>query len=258
MAAKYDSGVLDFISGDATTDVITPLSGPMPSGDWGTVTVDLWLRALTAKVRIGVQFTNNPSEFTAAAKELAVTYVTAVGWTRGTTLFNLFAVTGATPATYFRFVAMALNTSGSLAGAGQIRIVVTPTPFNVFKRLASPYVRANTKASDSSYAYTPAVPVFETAGITGQRVMLDVAGVSGAIKVQAGSQETDTPDDASSWANVGTVGSEVTAVGVVFPTVFVAVTFTKRYGRYVVSAKNDTGGTEVESAMVRIVVEARG
>lgn len=259
MAKKYDSGILDFVSRDTAIEVVSVLGGPMLAGDWGTFTIDLWLRALTAtKARIGVQFSNNPAEFTDAPKELAATYITGNGWTRGTTAFDLFNVTGATPRTFFRFVVLALNTSGGMAGGGQIRIVATPNPQKVFHRLTTAYVKANTKASDSAAAHTPATGVFPTAGVTEHRVILDVVGTSGAIKIQAGCQETDTPDDASTWSNVGSVGSEVTAPGVTFPTNFASVTYTKRFARYVIYGKNDTGGAEVESAMVRLIVEVRG
>jgi hypothetical protein len=259
MPKPYDSGIMEFVTGDSSTEVVSALSEPMRSGDWDAVTIDLWLRALAgAKVRVGVQFSNNPFEFTDTAKEFAATYVTANGWTRGTTTYDLFAVTGATPRTWFRFVALGLNTSGSLAGGGQIRIVVAPKPLRILRRVKSGTVRVNTKGSDSSQAKTPVAEVFETAGFTVHRVVLEVVGISSTMKIQVGCEETDTPDDPTTWSTVGSLGSEVTAVGVTFPTTFSNVSFTRRYARYVISAKNDTGGTDIESAIVSILVEVRG
>lgn len=182
----------------------------------------------------------------------------ANGWTRGSTVYDLFNVTSATPATFFRFVALGLNTTGTLAGGGQIRILARPVALKVYRRLATGQVKANTKASDSASAQTPATTPFETAGIVEHRAVMEVVGISGPIKLQPSAQETNTPDDDTSWTSVGLLGTEVTAVGTTFPTVFVAVAYTKRYGRYVINAKNDTGGADVECATVRIIVEARG
>src|SRR5687767_2423206 len=175
MARKFDSGVLDFITGDTSTETVTPLSGAMRAGDWATLRYDLWFRALSAaKGRIGGQFSNNPFEFTAAAKPFAATYVTANGWTRASATYDLFNITDADPAMFFRFVVLGLNTSGALAGSGQVRLVATPTPLKVLKRMTTPYAKINTKGSDSVAAKTPVGDVFETAGITEHRVVQDV------------------------------------------------------------------------------------
>jgi hypothetical protein len=255
----FDSGIVDLLTGDSTTITTSPLSGAMRTGEWKSMTIDAWARALVAaKFRIAVQWSDNPAEFTGTPDYFNSTYITANGWTRATTVFDLFSIAGTTPKTWFRFVAQGLDTSGTLAGGGQIRIVVKPSPMVCFHRLTSSYVRCNTKASDSTACFTPVSDVIPTTGITENRVVIDVVAITGAIKLQVGIQETDTPDDPTSWTSVSTYGSEVTSTGVTFPTAFTAVSFTRRFARYVMSAKNDTGGTEVEAGLVRLIVEARG
>jgi hypothetical protein len=256
---KLDSGIHEFVTGDPATEVVTPITDALRTGDWSEFKLEIWFAALVgAKARIGVQFSNNPAEFTDAAKELETTYITANGWTRPTTVYDLFNVTGATPRTWFRLVVHRLNTSGGLAGSGQVRVLATKTPLAVFRRIVTPFVRANTKGSDSAPAKTPLCDGFLSDGITEHRLLLDVACFTGPLKVQVQVQETDTPDDPSTWAHLANLGGEVTTAAVTFPTTFGAVAPTKRYLRYVASVKNDTGGTDIESVVLRVVVEARG
>jgi hypothetical protein len=120
--AAFDFGIVDLLTGDSSTIISSPSSGALRTREWKTFTVDAWARALVgAKFRIAVQWSDTRPGFAASADYLDATYITANGWTRATTAFDLFAVAGAIPKTWFRFVAQGLDTSGSLAGGGQIR-----------------------------------------------------------------------------------------------------------------------------------------
>ena len=75
--------------------------------------------------------------------------------------------------------------------------------------------------------------------------------------MQPGWQETDTPDDASSWSAATTIESAVTSNTVSDPGNVAAVTFTKRFCRYGVDCKNDTATTPVKAALVRLTIDQR-
>lgn len=233
---QLDTPVTELVSGDSATDTTNPLTDAIPAEH----------RALTLiKVRIGVQFSNNPLEFTDTPKELTG-YVTAAGWTLGNTWYDLFALAGTTPRMFVRFVALARNTSGALAESAQCRIRVR-TKVMAVKRLAFVATKANTAGSDTTYAYTALTEVFETWGFGEHRAYLDLSSSSGGIRMQVGLQETDTPDDPTSWVNTALLGTEVSVAGVIFPTSFASVTFTKKFGRYVLVCRDAAGGAEVKA-----------
>ena len=125
-----------------------------------------------------------------------------------------------------------------------------------FSRIV-PWSRVNTKGSDSSYAVHALTGAIDVMGYTEQRVMVELAGLTGGMGVTILTQQTNTPEDRTSWTDVATLGSELTAAGVTFPTTFSATAFTMRYGRWAAKVRNATAGVDVEACLVALVAEIR-
>ena len=97
-ANMIDTGFQDIVAADTTADLSNPLTGPILACTLKNVKLSALLRAVVGlKMRIGVQFSNNPMEFTDAPKELSATYWTAAGWNRSNTAVDIFSLAGTTP-----------------------------------------------------------------------------------------------------------------------------------------------------------------
>ncbi len=252
-----DTGFQDIVAADATADLNNPITGPILACTLKNVKVAVLLRAIVGlKVRIGVQFSNNPMEFLDAPKELSGTYWTAAGWNRSNTAVDIFSLAGTTPRLWVRFVALTQTVSGTLAGSAEARVRITPAPVRV-QRVGGPWRKVNTRGSDSTPATHPATGGVEVLGFAEQRVLIEVADLTGALGVTVIAQESNTPDDPTSWSDVAAIGTEITAAGVTFPTTFTATAFTMRYGRWAVRVRNGTGGTDIEACRVLVTVEIR-
>jgi len=78
--STIDTGFREIVSGSASVDTINVLTGAISAMQVQNTTVHLYLRAHTPlKVRIGVQWSNNPHEFTGAATYFAAGYTSAAG-----------------------------------------------------------------------------------------------------------------------------------------------------------------------------------
>jgi len=253
-----DTGYLDLLSASSTNDTLNAVTGALPVFDIWNVQADVFIRARTlCQVRMGVQFSNNPFEFTDAAKELSATYFTNAGWNDDNTWHDIFALAGVTPRLFVRFVALGKNTSGSGSESMQIRVMIRVKPFRS-RLVNTAFRRANTKGNDATWNAVPMSNPIATEGFSSHRVALDVSSMTGGLDVGLGYQQTNTPDDPSSWGTVTTLGSTVSADGVVFPTAFSSVSFTKKFVRYVVNCRNTSGGTEIEACHCAVRIELRG
>lgn len=256
--SMIDTGVQDIVAADDTADLSNPLTGPILACTLKKVKVAAMLRAIVGlKMRVGVQFSNNPMEFTDAPKELTAAYWNTAGWNRSNTAVDLFALAGTTPRVWLRFVALTQTPSSvTLAGSAEALVQIMATPVR-YLRVQGPWRKVNTRGSDSTYATHPVTGAIDALGFTEQRVMVEVADLTGPMGVTVVYQETNTPDDPTSWTDVGTIGSELTAAGMTFPTIFSATAFTMRWGRWAVKARNATGGTDIEACRVAVVAEIR-
>jgi hypothetical protein len=256
-ANLIDTGFQDIVAADNAADLSNPLTGPILAYTLKNVKLAAELRAIVGlKMRVGIQFSNNPMEFTDTPKELSGTYWNTAGWNRSNTAVDLFNLTGTTPRVWLRFVALTQTPSGTVAGSAEARIQIAPEPIRS-QRVQGPWRKVNTRGSDSSYATHPVTGAIDVLGFTEQRVIIEVADLSGSMGVTVVYQETNTPDDPTSWTDVGTVGSELTASGMRFPTAFSATAFTMRWGRWAVAVRNGTGGTDIEACRVAVIVEIR-
>ena len=253
-----DTGYLDILSASSTADTITPISGALPAFDIRDVQADVFIRARTScQVRVGVQFSNNPFEFTDAAKEIVAAYYTNAGWNDDNTWHDIFALSGVTPRLFMRFAALGKNTAGSATESMQIRATIRIKPFRA--RLVNTTIRrASSKGSDASWNAVPMSNPIATEGFSSHRVAMDISSITGGLDAGLGFQQTNTPDDPSSWGTVTTLGSTVSADGVVFPTTFSTVSFSKKFVRYVLNCRNTTGGTEIEACHCALRIELRG
>lgn len=257
----FDTGVLAIVTDDPTNDVVNPLTNPVRAMDLKDVLFDVWLMGRTkAQVRLGIEFSNSPLDFYSGVsrKELTATYQTATNWNYGTVWHDLFNVSGLLDSDYklyARLVALAKTTSASTKAEGaQIRVRVRGKPITP-RSYTSPWSRVATKGSTSQNLVTPVTEAIATEGVSIHRVTLEMmanTGLSGTVVWQ----ETDTPDDVTSWGQGGTVGSAVSSNGITFPGKPVSVTPTKRYMRYGLQSVN-VSGAENESAVVRMSIEQR-
>jgi hypothetical protein len=260
-ARTIDTGIVDLLTDDASNDVVTPLTGAVRAIEMKDVQLDVWILARTmAQVRIGVEYSNNPVDFYSGVsrKELFAGYLTTAGWNYGTAWYDLFNVTGLADADYklyTRLVGLAKTTMSSTKAEGmQLRALIRQKPIRP-QTLASPFVRVNTKGSTSVSNFTPITGPMSTDGVAIHRVTTEVAANSGcSLTVEW--QQTDTPDDVTSWATGGTVGSSITGTGMTYPGKPVSVSPSKRSMRYGVQSLN-VSGTEIESAIVRFVIDQR-
>ena len=252
-----DTGFREATAADATADLCIPLTGAILAYTLRNVKLSLLLRAIVGlKGRLAVQFTNNALEWLDTPKELTAAYWNTPGWNRSDTAVNIFTLSGCTPRTFVRFVLLTQTPSGTLAGSAQVRARISAVALRA-QRVPGPWSRVNTKGSDSSYAVHALTGAIDVMGYTEQRVMVELAGLTGGMGVTILTQQTNTPEDRTSWTDVATIGSELTAAGVTFPTTFSATAFTMRYGRWAAKVRNATAGVDVEACLVALVAEIR-
>jgi len=162
-----------------------------------------------------------------------------------------------TPALYVRFVALALNVSGSKSESGQLRAIIKPTLTFKAWVVDGGHRKVHTKGSDTTPALVPVTDPFETAEASQLRTLVEISGSAGGIEMTLIYQESDTPDDPTSWTTAAT-GSMYNTEAVNYPTTFNATSWSRRYGRLTASSKNSTGGTEVKAAHMHVRCELRG
>jgi hypothetical protein len=252
-----DTGYVDILSSSSSADTSNVLTGAIPCYDIREVQADVFIRAKTlCQVRIGVQFSTNPLNFTDAPKELAAAYKSTLGWNDDSTWTNIFTLASTTPRVFVRFVALAKNTSGSGTESMQIRVRIRIKPLRA--RLVTTEIRrGNTKGTDASSAICPISDPIAVEGFGEHRVHGEVSSMTGGVEATLGWQETDTPDDPTTWSSATAIGSAVTSDGTIFGTTFTSVSFTKKYVRYVASVKNSAGGTAVEACHLAMRLELR-
>lgn len=262
--ATIDTGYVDILSNSTSADTVTALTDALAVADLKEVEIDVFLRASTpkSKVRIGIMYADNPFDFSGATATAftgtELVGVTNAGWNYGA--FSGDVSTIATPKLFCRFVALGKNDTGGVTGEGmQVRVLIRPVPFQ--KRIvAGPRRRVQTKGSDSAANTCPLTEPFETSGLEAHRLWREItsAATGNVISITFGTQETNTPDDPTSWSAIATLGSAVTSNQVVQPASFAAITFTKRFARYAASVINAAGGTAIEGAHVGLRAELRG
>ena len=259
--AVLDTGILEILTNDDTNDVSNPLTAPIRAIQMKEVALDVWMRGLTTNMssRIGVQLSNDPIDFTSGSEAVLVTgYQSSNGWVYGTTWHDLtsLGLTDANYGLYLRFVALAKrSTAGSGIESGQIRLRVRQKPVRA-RTLTSSMVRVNSEGSGSTTVFVPMTNPIPTEGVAVHRVMTEVSANMG-VSVQPAWQETDTPDDASSWSAATTIESAVVSNAVSYPGNVASVSFTKRFCRYGADCKNNTATTPVKAALVRLTIDQR-
>ena len=252
-----DTGYVDILSCSSSADTMTVLTGAIPAYDLRDVAADVFIRAKTlCQVRIGVQYSHNPFNFSDTPKELWASYKSTLGWNDDTGFTNIFTLASTTPKLFVRFVALAKNTSGSGTESMQIRVLLRCKPLR--SRLVTTEIRrVNTKGTDASSATCPISDPIATEGFSEYRLHGEITSMTGGIEATMGYQETDTPDDPTTWSAATSIGSAATSDGVILGTTFTSITFTKKYARYVVLGKNSAGGTAIEACHCSMRIELR-
>lgn len=255
-----DTGITEVVTDDGTNDVANPLTAPIRAIELEEVRFDLWMMALTANMqaRIGVQFSNDPLDFSSAtAHVVASSYKSTPGWNYGTSWYDLsdLGLSDSDYKLYLRFVALCKRTvAGSALESAQLRLRVHQRPVRS-RVLSSAMVRVHSLGSTTVASFVPMTDPVRTDDVAVHRVAMEVAANLG-VSVQPGWQETDTPDDASSWSSATAIETAVTTDTVSFPGNVAAVSFSKRYARYGVLCKN-VSGTPLKSALAQLFVEQR-
>lgn len=256
----FDTGLVTVISDDPTNDVANPITQVFRAIDLKDLMLDVWIGARTkAQVRIGIQFSDNPTDFSSAVqKEFSAGYLTTAGWNYGASwidIWNLSGLANADYRMYCRIVALVKTTNSSTKLESMIvRVRSQGKPIRP-RTLVAPWVLANSAGSTSTGAIHPCTGALPADGVAFHRVMTELSGATG-ISVQLRWQETNTTDDAASWGGGGTIGSAMTTNGMTYPGKIVAVAPTKRYMRYVVDVTNGAG-TDIEGVRVHLTIDQR-
>lgn len=257
----WDTGLVEVCSDDPTTDTSCPLTPVVRAVELKEVLSDVWIGAKTkSKVRIGVEFTDNPIDFaTSARKELFTGYLTTAGWNFGTSYVDLWSLSGLVPTDYrmyARLVAMVVTTSSSTKFESmRLRARFYGKPITP-RTILTPRTLVNTKGLTAN-AIVPCSGPILTDKVAWHRVMTEVRANTGA-SISVRWQETNTPDDPMSWTGGAVVGSAITANGMTYPGALVAVAPTKRYMQYCADSVNTSGvNADIEGALVRMTIDQR-
>jgi hypothetical protein len=115
-----------------------------------------------------------------------------------------------------------------------------------------------TKESDTTALFVPLSGATVTDRINQLRATIDRDSSSGDCRLQAAYQETDTPDDPDSWGAAVAFGSTADNNGILYPTAWSSVSFTKRHARFGALASNiSTSGQIIEAIRATMRVDAR-
>ena len=144
--------------------------------------------------------------------------------------------------------------ASTLAEGSQVRVRMRMKPVRA-ATFAGPMARVNTKGSTAASTFHPLNEPISSEGVAVHRVTAEVAANTGC-SLTVNWQQTDTPDDVTSWVTGGTLGSAMTTNGMFYPGKPVAVAPTKGHLRYGVTALN-IAGTGIEAALARLVVDVR-
>lgn len=252
-----DSGVQDVLSDSTSTTTWAWMTGPVRTADLQDVKMDLWFAGMGAiKGRGAVQFSDDGVTWTDSEKELFASYVTDDGWSFGSSFSDLFSLSGTTPRTYCRFGLQLLNTTGSDVESAQARIRVHMRPL-VAKVVSAGPRKVHSTGSTTTWSFVPLTEGVLGADIEEVRATFEVFCRSSQAKVKVGYQQTDTPDDLTSWGAATEVdGTTLTANDLSYGTSFVTLTPTKshvRFGAMVQNASTD----EIHAALMRLRLEYR-
>jgi len=260
LVTVFDTGMIGVISDDPTNDVANPITPTIRAIDLKDLMIDVWIGARTkAQVRIGIQFSDNPIDFSGGVqKEFTAGYLSTAGWNYGSTWVDIWNLSGLANADYkmfARIVALVKTTNSSTKLESMIvRVRAQGKPIRP-RTQSTPWTLANSAGSTGSGAFHPCSGAIPADGVAFHRVMTELAGdtdISALVKWQ----ETNTPDEVSTWAAGGTVGTAITANGVTYPGKIVAVSPTKRYMRYGIDVSNGAG-TDIEGVRARMTIEQR-
>jgi hypothetical protein len=246
----FDTGMIEVISDDPTNDVMNPITQVFRAIDLKDMNFDVWIGARTdCQGRLGVEFSDNPVDFTGAVqKELAATYLSNPGWNFGSTwvdIWNLSGLANADYKMYARIVARVKTGVGKTTLQSMIlRVRAQQKPIRP-RTLVTPWVLVNSFGTTGTACIHPCTGAIPADGVAVHRVMLEV------VKWQ----ETNTPDDVTSWGGGATLASGITGNGVTYPGKVTSVTPTKRFMRYVVDVTH--AGSTVEGARVRLTIDQR-
>jgi hypothetical protein len=155
---------------------------------------------------------------------------------------------------YLRFVARVKTGSGKTTLQSMIvRVRAQQKPIRA-RTLVTPWVLVNIFNATGTACIHPCTGAITADGVAVHRVVLEVAGNSG-VSLAIKWQETNTPDDVTSWGGGATITSGITGNGMTYPGKVASVAPTKRFMRYVVDATH--AGSTVEGARVRMTVDQR-
>lgn len=260
-ALLWDTGMVEVCSDDPSTDVVCPLTPVVRANELKDVLADVWIGAKSkSKVRIGVEFSDNPVDFgSATRKELFASYLSAAGWNYGSAYVDIWSLAGFAASDYkmyARLVALTLTTTSSTKFESmRLRARFygkTLTP----RTLVTPMTMVFSKGLTSSAVVPCSGPIL-TDKVAMHRIMTEMRGNTGA-SVTVRWQETNTPDNPASWGGGATVGSAITANGMTYPGQLVSVSPTKRYMRYAADCVNTSGANaDIEGALVRMTIDLR-
>lgn len=254
-----DTGEQAVLSNDETTPVFNPMTPSLPTGGTNEVRVTVWLAAVGAtKVRPAIEFSDDGVNYTDAAKELDATYLTSAdeGFTYGDSFVSLFTLPSTTPRRFMRLGVQALNTTtGGNTESAQARLLVERRPIRS-RSIMGRWTKVHTLGDTVNKNFIPMCDAVETDFIKELRFFWELAGSSGDLVMEAAYQETDTPDDLSSWSTPEAVGSAVSSEGVVSGTTFTSVSLTKKFLRAGFLVYNDSG-SDIEAARAWMLMEAR-
>jgi hypothetical protein len=250
---------IDILANDASTPLWNPRILPRPLNT--TMLREIRLAGFLSgnsglKVRGGIDFSSDGVNFPSASKELGTTYFNSVGWNHGTVWHDVWALTGVTRQLFARIGVQTLTNSGTRTEGAQLRLLVEGKPFWSETMTFGPR-KVHTRGSTTAL-FCPMSEPIQATRIRELRATVDRSTSSGAFSTQPGWQETDTPEDPSSWSAVTLFGSATTADGYSPGTDFTTITLTKRYLRFGMSSFNPAPiGTTYEAGVVALRVDVR-
>lgn len=248
----YETGLQEVISNSWTSggklfNVLTPA---FDSTQLNAVRLGIYLDAPLQKATPGVQWSDDGVNW--GTPTSIGTFSATQGWTFETaSLFTL------SPKNFARFGAFVLNSTTSDAAnrTGQAKLRLERRSQFGRSLNAGPQ-KVNTKGSTSTGAFHPLTSVVPTARFNKIRRTLVLATTSGDVKLEAAYQQTNTPDDETTWDAAVGFGSVVSSEGISFGAGFTTASLTKKWARFGVIAKN-ISGSDLEACLASLRVDLR-